>query len=97
MLNRIAVVAARHLEYLVETDMVEPVGFLLVDLVGDHDKLTIMVPLAVLLALYSSIAVPSLIHGFGLSLALMFAEDYMDGLLAGGVACCEVEQPLHHS
>ena len=89
-------VAARHLDYLVETIMVELASFLLLDPVSGHDTLAIMMPPAVLLALYSSIVVPSLIHGFGLSLALMFVEDCTDGLLTRGVPCYEVEQFPRH-
>ena len=72
--------------------MVELTSLLLVDPVDYHDELAIAVPPAVLLAHYPSITVFSLIHGFGLSLALVFAEDCMDGLLIGGVACHKVEQ-----
>ena len=72
--------------------MVELASFLLADPIGGRDKLTVAAPPTVLFAVYSSIVVPSLIHGFVLSLALMFVEDCADGLLIGGVACCEVEQ-----
>ena len=85
-------VVAQQLDYLVKTDMVELASLLLMDPIDCHDELTIVAPLAILLALYPSIAVFSLIHGFGLSLALVFVEDYMDDLLVRGVACCEVEQ-----
>ena len=85
-------VAAWHLHYLVETDVVELASLLLMDPVDRRDELAVAAPLAVLLALHPSIAVFSLIHGFGLSLTLLFVEDCMDGLLAGGVACREVEK-----
>ena len=87
-------VVARHLDYLVETNMVELPSLLLVDPIKRHDQLTIMVPPAVPLALYPSIMVFSLIHGFGLSLTLVFVEDCANGLLTEGVACHEVEQHL---
>ena len=54
-------------------------------------------PPAVLLALYSLIAVPSLVRGFGLSLSLVLAKECMDDLLVGVMACHEVEQIPHHS
>ena len=72
--------------------MVELASFLLVDLVGSRDELIVMAPPTVLLTLYSVIAVPSLIYGFGLSLARMLVEDYTDDLFARGVACCKVEK-----
>ena len=75
VLNRIAVVVARHLDYLIKTNMVVLASCLLVDPIGGQDELTIVVPPAVLLAFYSSIVVPNLVHGSSLSLALMFAED----------------------
>ena len=75
MLNQIAMVAAWHLDYLVETNMVELASFLLMDLVDGHDELIIIAPPTILFVVYSSITVPSLVRGFGLSLALMFAED----------------------
>jgi len=89
-------VVARHLDYLVKTDMVGLASFLLVDPVGSRDELTVVAPLVVLLALYSSIVVRSLVCGFSLSLSLMFVEDCTDGLLAGGVACSKVEQLPRH-
>ena len=90
-------VAAWHLDYLVEADMVELASLLLMDPIDHRDELTVAAPLAILLALYSSIVVFSLIHEFGLSLALVFAEDCMDGLLAGGMACRAVKQLPCHS
>ena len=90
-------VVAWHLDYLIESNMVELASILLVDPIGGRDKLAIAAPPAILLALYSSIAVPSLVSGFGLSLDLMFVEDCMDGLLTRGVACYEVEQLPRHS
>ena len=56
------------------------------------DKLAVVVPLATLFALYPLTVVFSLIYGFSLSLTLVFAENCMDGLLAGGMACGEVEK-----
>jgi hypothetical protein len=85
-------VVALHLDYLVKTDVVELASLLLMDLVDHCNKLAVAAPLAVLLALYLSIAVFSLIRWFGLSLSLVFAEDCMDSLLARGVACRKVEQ-----
>jgi hypothetical protein len=49
-------------------------------------------PLAVLLAFPSPIAVVSLVHGFSLGLTLVFAKDCPNNLLVGGMACREVEQ-----
>jgi hypothetical protein len=76
--------------------MVELASLLLVDPIDCRDELTVAAPLAVLLALYPSTAVFSLIHGFSLSLTLVFAEDCMDDLLTEGVACREVEQLPRH-
>ena len=75
--------------------MVELASLLLVDLVDHRDKLTVVAPLAVLLAFPSPIAVISLVRGFGLSLTLVFAKDCSDGLLVGGMAYSEDEQLLH--
>ena len=83
---------ARHLDSLVETNMVELVSLLFVDLVNYHNELAVAAPLAVLLALCSSVAVLGFVHGFSLSLTLVLPEYCAHGLLAGGVACCEVEQ-----
>jgi len=85
-------IAARHLDYLVEIDMVELASLLFVDPVDYRNELAVVVPLAVLLALHSLVAVLGLIRGFNLSLTLVFLEYCVDSLLAGGVACCEVEQ-----
>jgi hypothetical protein len=62
------------------------------DPIDHHDELTVMGPLAILLALYLLAAVFRLIHGFSLSLTLVFVEDCTNGFLAGGVACREVKQ-----
>ena len=62
------------------------------DPIGCHDELVVMVPLAVLLALHSSVVVLGLVHEFSLSLTLVLLEYCGDGLLTRGVACCEVEQ-----
>ena len=59
-------VAAWQLDYLVETDVVELASFLPVDLVDRRDKLAVVAPLAILLALYPSIVVFSLVCGFWL-------------------------------
>ena len=83
---------ARHLDSLVETNMVELASLLFVDPVDYHNELTVAVPPAILLALHSSVVVLGLIHGFSLSLTLVLLEYCVDGLLAGGMACCEVEQ-----
>jgi hypothetical protein len=91
------VIVARHLNYLVEADVVELASLLLMDPVDHCDELTIMMPPTVLLALYSSTVVFSLVCGSSLSLTLVFAEDCTDGLLARGVACREVEQLPHRS
>jgi hypothetical protein len=87
-------IVARHLDYLVEADIIELASLLLVDLVDHHDELAVAVPLAILLALYPSTRVFGLVRGFCLSLTLVFVEDCTDNLLAGGVACHEVEQLL---
>jgi hypothetical protein len=90
-------VATWHLDYLVETDMAELASFLLVDPVDDYDELAVVASPTILLAFYSLIVVLSPICGFGLRLTLVFVEDCMDGLLARGVTCCEVEQLPCHS
>jgi hypothetical protein len=64
-------VTTPHLDYLIETDMVELASLLFVDLIDCHDELTIAAPLAILLALYSSVVVLSLACRFNLSLALV--------------------------
>jgi len=95
VLDWIAMIIAQHLDYLVEADMVDLASLLLMDPVDHHDKLAVAVPLAILLALYPSITVFSLVCGFSLSLTLVFVEDCMDIILAEDVACCEVEQFPH--
>ena len=40
----------------------------------------------------SPIAVPGIVRGLGLRLVLVLAEDCLDGLLTGGIACSKVEQ-----
>jgi hypothetical protein len=72
--------------------MVELPSLLFVDHVDCRNELAIMAPPAVLVALYSLVAVLGLIHGFSLSLTLVLQEYCADGLLAEGVACCVVEQ-----
>ena len=89
-------VVARQLDYLVKTNVVELASFLPMDPNDRRDKLAIVAPLAIFLAFPSPIAVLSLVRGFCLGLALVFAKDCPDGLLAGGMACREVEQLLHH-
>ena len=74
--------------------MVELASLLPMDPVNHRDELAVVVPPAILLAFSPSIVVLSLICGFGLNLTLVLVEDCMDNLLAGGVACCEVEQLL---
>ena len=81
-----------YLDHPVETDVVELASFLLVDPVDGRDELAIAAPPAILLAFYTLVAVPSLIHGFSLCLALVLAKDCTNGLLAEGMACCEVDQ-----
>jgi hypothetical protein len=76
--------------------VVELATFLHVDPIDHHDELAIMVPLAILLTFSSLIVVLSLIHRFSWSLTLVLAKDCTDGLLAGGMACLEVEQLPHH-
>ena len=66
-------IAVRHLDYLVKVDVVETAGLLLMEPIGRCDELAVSVPLVVLLALYPSTVVLSLIHGFSLSLTLVFA------------------------
>ena len=85
-------VAARQLDYLIKTDMVELASLLLVDPIDRRDKLDVATPPAVLLAFPSPITVLSLIRGFGLGLAFVFAKDCPNGLLTGGMACGEVDQ-----
>jgi hypothetical protein len=87
VLDWIAMVAAQHLDYLVKTDVVELVSLLLMDPVDHRDELAITTPPAALLAFYLSITVFSLVHGFGLSLVLVLAEDCTDSLRIEGVAC----------
>ena len=67
------------------------------DYVDHRDKLALAMPLVIFPALPPPSAVPGLIHGLSLGLSLVFAEDCLDGLLAGGMACCEVEQLSHCS
>ena len=62
VLDWIAMVAARHLDYLVETNMVELASLLFVDPIDCRNQLTIVVPPAILLALHSSIVVLGLIR-----------------------------------
>ena len=97
VLDWIAMIATRHLDYLVEADMAGLASLLLMDPVDSCDELAIAAPLTVLLAFYSPIAVLSLICGFGLRLALVLVEDCMDGLLTRGVTCREIEQLPRHS
>jgi hypothetical protein len=67
-----------------------------VDPVDHHDKLIVTMPLAILLAFPSPIMVLTLIRGFDMGLALVFAKDCPDDLLAEGMACSEVEKlPCH--
>ena len=77
--------------------MAELGSFLLMDPVDGYDELVVAVPPTVLLAFYLPIVVFSLICGLGLRLALVLADDCMDGLLPRGVTCCEVEQLPHRS
>ena len=72
--------------------MVELASLLFVDPIDYRNELAIVVPLAVLLALHSSVVVLGLVHEFSLSLTLVLLEYCTDSLLAGGMACCEVEQ-----
>ena len=85
-------VAAWHLDYLVKTNMVDLASLLPLDPIDYRDELAVVAPPAFLLGFSSLIAVLILIHGFGLSLTIVLAGDCTDGLLAGGVACHEVEQ-----
>ena len=85
-------IATWHLDYLVKADMAELASLLLMDPIDGYDELAVMVPPTVLLAFYSPIMVLSLIYGFGLRLALVLAEDCMDGLHNKGETCREVEQ-----
>jgi hypothetical protein len=89
------VVAAWQLDYLIKTDVVELARFLPVDPIDRRNEFAVAAPLAILLDFPSPIAVLGLIGGFSLSLALVFAKDCLDGLLARGVACHEVEQLPH--
>jgi hypothetical protein len=72
--------------------MVELASLLFVNPIDCHDELAVTAPPVVLLTLHSSVAVLGLIRGFNLRLTLVLLEYCADGLLAGGVACCEVEQ-----
>ena len=74
--------------------MVEFASLLFVDPVDYCNELAVVVPLAILLSLLSSVVVLGLVHGFSLSLTLVLLEYCVDGLLTRGVACCEVEQLL---
>ena len=85
-------IVAWHLDNLVETDMVELASLLFVDPIDCRNELDVMVPPAILLALHSLVAVLGLVRGFSLSLTLVLPKYRVDSLLAGGVACCEVEQ-----
>jgi hypothetical protein len=89
-------VTACHLDYLVEADMVELANLLPMDSIDRRDKLTVGAPPAILFSFSPSIAVLGLICGFVLSLTLALAEDCMNSLLAGGMACREVKQLLRH-
>ena len=86
-------VVAQQLDYPIKTDKVELASFLPVD---SYDELTVAMPLAILLAFPSPITVFSLVHGFGLSLTLVFEKDCPNSLLTGGMACCEVDQLPRH-
>jgi hypothetical protein len=97
VLDWIAMIVARHLDYLVKTDIVELASLLFVDPIDYRNELAVVAPLAVLLALHSSVAVLGLVRGFSLSLTLVLPEYYVDGLLAEGMACCEVKQLPHCS
>jgi hypothetical protein len=72
--------------------MADLASFLLVDLVDSCGELIVTTPPTVLLAFYLLIAVLSLICGFSLCLTLVLAEDCANGLLVGGMTCCEVEK-----
>jgi hypothetical protein len=91
VLDWIAKVAAWHLDYLIEADVVELASLLLVDPVDYHNELAVAAPPAVLLALYPSTTIFSLIREFSMSFELVFAEDCTDDLLTRGVACHEVK------
>ena len=71
-------VVAWQLDYLVKTNVVELARFLPMDRVDCHDKLTVVMSPAILLAFPLSIVVLSLIYGLSLSLTLVFAEDCTD-------------------
>ena len=71
--------------------MVQLASLLLVDPIDRCDKLTVAMPPTFLLAFSPLSVVPSLVHGLGPSLALVFAKDCLDGLHAKGMACSEVK------
>ena len=77
--------------------MVEFASLLFVDPVDYCNELAVVVPLAILLSLLSSVVVLGLVHGFSLSLTLVLLEYCTDGLLTGGVTYREVEQLSHRS
>jgi hypothetical protein len=97
VLDRVAMVVAWQLDYFVKADRVGLASLLLMDSINHRDKLIVMTPLVVLLAFTPTSVVPSLVHGLNLRLAIVFAKDCPDGLLAGGMACCKVEQLPCHS
>jgi len=88
-------VVAWQLDYLVKTNVVELARFLPMDRVDCHDKLTVVMSPAILLAFPLSIVVLSLVCGLGLSLTHVFAKDCLDDLLTEGMACREVKQLPH--
>jgi hypothetical protein len=59
VLDRIAVIATHHLDYLVEADMAELASFLLVDPIDGCEELVVAAPPTVLLVVYSLIVVLS--------------------------------------
>ena len=61
------------------------------DSVDRCDELAVVVYPAILLVLPPPIVVLSFVHGFGLSLTLVFAKYCLDVLLIGGMACHEVK------
>ena len=68
VLDWIAVIATRHLDYLVEANMAGLASLLLMDPIDNCDELAVAAPPTFLLAFYSLIAVFSLICGLPLCL-----------------------------
>ena len=80
-------VVTRRLYYLFEGDGVGPTSLLLVNSIDRRNKLAVVMPPTVLLALFP----PSVVLAFVYGLGLVLAEVCPDSLLAGGLAHRKVE------